>query len=52
MQLNYFKPILLIALLISMLAGAMLIIKHHQVIKDEQQLQQKIDNHSEIKDTV
>lgn len=43
------KNWLLIALLASLLAGMLIIVKHYNASKD---LQQKIYDHSEIKDTI
>jgi hypothetical protein len=53
MQKIHPKTWLFIVILAGLLMGAALIIKHHYaVLKEENQLQQNIDNHSEIKDTV
>ena len=52
MKINHPKTWLFLALLGCMLIGSLLIIKHHQIIKEQQELQQKIDDHSEIIDTV
>jgi uncharacterized protein YueI len=53
MQINHPKTWAYIILLILMLTSVTLIVIHHHALqKEEQDLQQKIDNHSEIKDTV
>ena len=52
MQFNHPKTWAYIALIAAILIGMLLIIKQHEVKQQEEnQLQQKIENHSEISDS-